>query len=92
MKCPGSLATGGEVVYSTSILLGEGEANVDIKNLLLCLQFQFDLLASLSHSARSSVMGASFKPETVPWTVYDIVPEFPITLTASICHKISRTH
>lgn len=59
VKCPGSLATGGEVVYSTLILLGEGDADVDIKNLLLCLQFQFDLLASLSHSARSSVMGTS---------------------------------
>lgn len=65
---------------------------MDHKHLLLCLQFQFDRLASLSHSARSSVIGMSPKPETVPWTVYDIVPEFPITLTASICHKISRTH
>lgn len=52
---------------------------MDNENLLLCLQFRFDHLASLSHSARSPGTGMSFKPETIPWTVYDIVPEFPTT-------------
>lgn len=65
---------------------------MDNENLVLCLQFRFDRLASLSHGVLSPGTGISFNPETIPRTVYDIVSEFPITLTASICHKISRTH
>ena len=64
---------------------------MDNESLVLCLQFQFDLLASLSHGVCSCVIAMSFKSETVPWTVYDIVSEFPITLTTSICLEISGT-
>lgn len=64
---------------------------MDNENLVLCLRFRFDLLASLSHGVCSLVIALSFKSETVPRTVYDTVSEFPITLSTSICRKISGT-
>lgn len=64
---------------------------MDTEHWVLGLQFRFALLASLSHGAHPLVGGTSFKSETVPRTVYDTVSEFPITLTASVCHQISRT-
>lgn len=39
-----------------------------------------------------STLGLSCKPEIVPQTVSDIVSEFPITLPANVCQRISRTH
>lgn len=64
---------------------------MDNETLVLCLWFRFDLLASLSHGVRPLAVGTSLKSEAVPQTVSDTVAEFPITFTASIGHKISRT-
>lgn len=63
---------------------------MDKETLVLCLWFRFDL-SSLSQCVLPFAVGASLKSETAPRTVSDTVAEFPITLTACIGHKISRT-